>query len=103
MPKVSNIVLDESYNHNTMQLTHSQQNKIEKIAKFLDDSNIATVESFIELDEKLTGLEEKIDKISDEMLREVEIPEQKDHTGHMDKMMEMMNEPLEVEVTLNIV
>ena len=86
-----------------MQLTPSQQNKIEKIAKFLDDSNIATVESFMELDEKLTGLEEKLDEISQGMLREVEIPEQKDHTEHMEKMMEMINEPIEVTVDFNIV
>jgi vacuolar-type H+-ATPase subunit D/Vma8 len=85
-----------------MELTQSQQNKIKKVAKFLDDSNIATVESFIDVEEKLDELNVKIDEISQSMLREVEIPDQKDHTEHMERMMEMMNEPIEVEVTLNI-
>jgi antitoxin component YwqK of YwqJK toxin-antitoxin module len=100
MPKVSNIVLYESYNHNTMQLTPSQQNKIEKIAKFLDDSNIATVESFMELDEKLTGLEEKMDKIIDEKTQEIQVIEKEcfDFT----EVLKKLDEPLEVEVTLNI-
>ena len=85
-----------------MELTQSQQNKIKKVAKFLDDSNIATVESFIDVEEKLDELNVKIDEISQSMLREVEIPDQKDHTEHMERMMEMMNETIEVDVTLNI-
>jgi hypothetical protein len=60
------------------------------------------VESFIDVEEKIDELIQKIDEISQSMLREVEIPEQKDHTEHMEKMMEMINEPIEVEVTLNI-
>jgi hypothetical protein len=86
-----------------MNLTPIQQNKLEKIAKFMENNAIATVESFIDVEEKIDELIQKIDEISQSMLREVEIPEQKDHTEHMEKMMEMINEPIEVEVTLNII
>lgn len=85
-----------------MNLTPQQVKKVEKVAKFMDDINSATVESFIEVDDKLDEIESKIEGLN-ESIQAIEIPEQKDHTGHMEKMMDMMNEPLEVEVTLNII
>jgi len=85
-----------------MELTPQQQNKVLKVAKFIDNHNVASMEAFIEVEDKLNSLEEQLNNVILE-IQSIEMPEQKDHTAHMEKMMEMMNEPLDITVDLNII
>jgi len=48
-------------------LTPKQQKNILKIAKFLDNKESALVESFIELDDKLEMLDEKIETVTENL------------------------------------
>jgi len=53
-------------------LTPKQQKNILKIAKFLDNKESALVESFIELDDKLEMLDEKIETVTENLKKKLE-------------------------------
>ncbi len=59
-----------------MELDPKQKKKLEKLAKHLEDSDVSTVESLIELDEKIDSLNTKIDtglsSISDELKKKLD-------------------------------
>ncbi len=86
------------------------QDKLQKLASLSNDGQLIILN---EVEETKDTLGKKIDSLSEQHSEEmkslhdkidsIEIPEQKDHTKHMEKMMEMVNEPIEVEVSLNII
>lgn len=102
-----------------MDLTPKQQKRLDRLSKSSNqlEANIAILSSFgdveDELEDKVEELSENLDSIKSEVMSEldtikqsigaIEIPEQKDHTEHMQKMMDLINEPEEIVVKLNIV
>ena len=91
-----------------MQLTPEQLKKLDKLGKLSDpvSANIVLLDS---IDEVNTKVEEISNQISDKLdliqenISNIEIPEQKDHTEHMKMMMDKIEEPQEITVTLNII
>lgn len=59
-----------------MELTPKQRKQLEKLAKFTEDNEIATVESFIELEEKIEevkeAVDEKLSSIQEELKKKLE-------------------------------
>lgn len=93
-----------------MELSDKQRIKLEKMSHLKSDSELILLEEIEstkkDLSEQLTSISEQTDTKLEELsnkIESIEIPEQKDHTAHMEKMMEMINEPQEIEVTLNII
>lgn len=83
----------------------TEQQKLETIHKFITEPSLATAESLIDLNDKLDTQQADTITAIDEVkqaIQSIEIPEQKDHTSHMEKMMEMIQEPMDITVTLNI-
>jgi len=93
-----------------MELTQQQQEQLKKVSKLERASDVVLLQSIDEVKEELS---DKIDNVTQEtntkleelsnQVASIEIPEQKDHTEHMQKMMDLINEPEEIVVKLNIV
>lgn len=84
--------------------------KLQKLAHLKSDSEVILLET---IEETQTDILKEVKNTEDRIMSEIstiktaidsiEIPEQKDHTEHMQKMMEMIQEPEEIIVKLNIV
>lgn len=92
------------------ELDSKQKEKLHKMASLSNDGQLTILN---EIESTSKELSDKIDAVSNETkdaistlsekIDAIEIPEQKDHTEHMEKMMDMINEPMEIEVKLNII
>lgn len=93
-----------------MKLTPEQLKSIEKLANLTSGSDLSLYQTITDSESSIkdkidTGISD-IDKKIDDLLNKVasiEIPEQKDHTEHMNKMMDMIEKPVDITVTLNII
>jgi len=93
-----------------MKLTPEQLKSIEKLANLTSGSDLSLYQTITDSESSIkdkidTGISD-IDKKIDDLLNKVasiEIPEQKDHTEHMNKMMDMIEKPMDITVTLNII
>lgn len=93
-----------------MELTQQQQEQLKKVSKLERASDVVLLQSIDEVKEELN---DKLDTITQEtntkleelsnQIASIEIPKQKDHTEHMKMMMDKIEEPMDIQVTLNII
>lgn len=85
-------------------MNDNQLKKLEALKKFAEDKDLATLEHFISIGEKLDNQSEQLATLEDikQAIKDFEIPEPKDEQENFDKIMAKLDEEDEIEITLNI-
>jgi len=95
-----------------MELTPKQLKKLKKIEKMSDDDlsfNLAIVDSFEEVDDKIEQVSDVQTQIVSEIktikqsIEAIEIPIPKDYADAFTELKQKVEEPQEITVTLNII
>lgn len=93
-----------------MELTQQQQEQLKKVSKLERVSDVVLLQSIDEVKREISDKIENVTQETNTKLKElsnqiasIEIPEQKDHTEHMKMMMNKIEEPMDIQVTLNII
>jgi chromosome segregation ATPase len=95
-----------------MELTPKQLKKLKKIEKMSDDDlsfNLAIIDSFEEVEDKVEQVSEVQNQIVSELetikqsIEAIEIPIPKDYADAFTELKQKVEEPQEITVTLNII
>ena len=94
-----------------MELTKAQQQKrASKLLKYQEEPDLTKLEMLLEMDESMQDNHEEHKQCMENMggkiveaIQSIVIPEPKDDTENFKAIMDKLNEPDEIEITLNII
>ena len=84
-------------------MNDNQLKKLEKLAEFADDKDLATLEHFISIGEKLDEVKDTLNDTTKDIkdtISAIEIPEPKDEQANFDAILAKLDEPLEIELVI---
>lgn len=87
-----------------------QQKRASKLLKYQEEPDLTKLEMLLEMDESIEDKHEEHKQCMEDMggkiveaIQSIVIPEPKDETENFKAIMDKLNEPDEIEITLNII